>query len=93
MHFLTDRTAHITGFDGPVINHWLEWKRAQTAKAFTIQDRSAMQEDQNLDSRVLYLPVPWLWQTLPEPGNVTVMNIEHMVLRDQCKILYCISNF
>ena len=34
MHFHTDRTAHTTAFDGPVV-----------ANAFAMQDRSAMQED------------------------------------------------
>ena len=31
MHFPTGRTAHSTAFDGPVVDHWLEWKIAQTA--------------------------------------------------------------
>ena len=28
-HFSTDRTAHTTAFDVPVVDHWLEWKTAQ----------------------------------------------------------------
>ena len=31
MHFLTERTA----FAGPVVNHWLERKIAQTANGYT----------------------------------------------------------
>ena len=54
MHFLTDKTAHTTAFDVPVVDHWLERKIAQTANAFAMQDRSAIQEDPNLYSRVLY---------------------------------------
>ena len=42
MHFPTDRTAHTTTFDGPVMDHWLEWKIAQIANTSTMQDRSAM---------------------------------------------------
>ena len=37
-------------FDGPVVNHWLEQKIAQTENAPTMQDRLAMQEDPNLYS-------------------------------------------
>ena len=55
MHFPTDRTAHTTPFDGPVVDHWLEQKISQTSNASTMQDRSAMQEDPNLHSSVLYL--------------------------------------
>ena len=40
MHFPIDRTAHITAFDGPVVDHWLEWKLAQTANASGMQARS-----------------------------------------------------
>ena len=29
MHFPTDRTAHTTAYDGPVVNHWLERKIAR----------------------------------------------------------------
>ena len=54
MHFPTDSTAHITAFDAPVVDHILEWKIAQTANATAMQDRSAMQEDPNLYSRVIY---------------------------------------
>ena len=54
MHFPRDRTAYTTAFDGPVMDHWLEQKIAQTANASAMQDRSAMQEDPNLYSRVLY---------------------------------------
>ena len=43
-------TAHTTAFDGPVVDHWVEWKIAQTVNASTMQDRSAMQEDSNLYS-------------------------------------------
>ena len=45
---------HTTTFEGPVVDLWLEWKIAQTANAFAMQDRSAMHEDPNLYSRVLY---------------------------------------
>ena len=54
MHFSIDRTAHTTAFDGPVVDHWLEWKIAQTANASAMQDRSAMQDDPNRYSWVLY---------------------------------------
>ena len=40
MHFPTDRTAHVNALDGPVMDHWLEWKVAQTANATSVQDRS-----------------------------------------------------
>ena len=43
-----------TAFGGPVVDHWLEWKVAQTANASAMQDRSIMQEDPNLYSKVLY---------------------------------------
>ena len=33
MHFPTDRTAHTTAFDGPVVDHWLEQKIAQAAES------------------------------------------------------------
>ena len=33
MHFLRDRTAHTTTFDGLVVDHLLEQKIAQTANA------------------------------------------------------------
>ena len=33
MHFSTDRAAHTTAFDGPVVDHWLKPKIAQTHKA------------------------------------------------------------
>ena len=42
--FPTDRTAQTTAFYGPVVDHWLEWKIAQTTNV------SAMQEDPNLYS-------------------------------------------
>ena len=46
---------HITpAFDGPFVDHCLEQKITQTAHVSTMQDRSAMQEDPNLYSRVLY---------------------------------------
>ena len=31
MHVPKERTTHITAFDGSVVDHWLEWKLAQTA--------------------------------------------------------------
>ena len=37
----TDRPAHATAFDGPVVDHWLAWKIAQTANARALQARSA----------------------------------------------------
>ena len=40
MHFPTDMTVHTTTFDGPVVDHWLEWKVAQIVNAFTMQARS-----------------------------------------------------
>ena len=45
MHFPTDRTGHTSVFDGPVVNHWLQWKIAQIANASAMQDRSTMKED------------------------------------------------
>ena len=48
MHFPTERTAHTTCFDGPVVDHWLGRKIAQTENA------SVMQDDPNLHSSVLY---------------------------------------
>ena len=51
MHFPTDRTTHSTVFDGPVVDHWVEWKIAQTANASAVQDRSG---DLNLYKWVLY---------------------------------------
>ena len=54
MDYPTDRTAHTTAFIGPVVDHWLERKIAQTGNASAMQDRSAMQEDLNLYSQVLY---------------------------------------
>ena len=53
MYFPTDRTTQPTALDGPIVDHWLEWKIAQNANAPAVQDRSAMQEDPNLYSRVL----------------------------------------
>ena len=35
MHFSIDRTVHTTAFDKPVVDHWLEWKIAQTAAGST----------------------------------------------------------
>ena len=46
--FPTDRIAHTTAFDGPVVDHCLERNIAQTANASAMHDRSAMQEDPNL---------------------------------------------
>ena len=37
--FPTDRKAHTTSFDGPVVEHWLELKIAQIANGSTVQDR------------------------------------------------------
>ena len=54
MHFLTDRTAPTTAFDGQVVDYWLKWKIVQTANASAMQDRSAMHEDPSLYSCVLY---------------------------------------
>ena len=53
MYFLTDRTAQTTAFD-TVVEIWLERKVAQTVNASVMQDQSAMQEDLNLYSKVLY---------------------------------------
>ena len=36
MHFPTDNTSHTTAFDGPVVNHWLEWKIAPTSQVDTL---------------------------------------------------------
>ena len=49
MHFPTERIAHTIDFDGPVVDHCLEWKRAQTANASAMQDGSTMQEDPNVE--------------------------------------------
>ena len=54
MYFPTDRTAHTRVFGGLVVDHWLEQKVAQTANDSAMQDRTAMQEDQNLYSWMLY---------------------------------------
>ena len=40
MHFSIDRTVITTAFDKPVVDHWLEWKIAQTAAGSTEKDRS-----------------------------------------------------
>ena len=69
MHFLTDRTAHTTSFDAPIVDHWLEWKIAQTANPSTMQDRSAMQEDPNIYSKVLYR-VSHILPLLLGPDNI-----------------------
>ena len=50
-HIHTDRTAHITTFDGLVVDHWLDWKIAQTANAPAVQDQS---DDRNLHRWMLY---------------------------------------
>ena len=50
MHFHKDRTA----LDGSVVDHRLKQKMALTANACVMQDRSAMQEDPNVYSCVLY---------------------------------------
>ena len=68
MYFPTDTTAHTAAFDGPVVDHWLERKIFQTANASTIQDRSAMHEDPNLYSTVLYR----LSYILPHKCNANV---------------------
>ena len=39
MHFPMDRTVHSTAFDGPIVDHWLEWKIAQIETASTEQNR------------------------------------------------------
>ena len=54
MHFPTDRIAHTMAFEEPVVDHWLERKIAQTVNTSAMQDQSAMQEDPNLYSLVLY---------------------------------------
>ena len=51
MHFPKDRTAHTMTFDEPVVEHWLEWKIAQTADGSTKKDRS---DDRPLQTRVRY---------------------------------------
>ena len=59
MNFPTDRTT----FDGPVVDHWLEWKRAQTANASTVQDQSAIGGSKPLQLSALsteLLPAPTL---------------------------------
>ena len=38
MHFPIDRTAHITAFDGPIVDHWLERKIVQTTNACVMHD-------------------------------------------------------
>ena len=62
MQFPKNRTAHTTYFDGPVVDQWLECKIGQTANAYTMQDRAALQEDPNLYSWVLQhvsqIPLP-----------------------------------
>ena len=51
MHFSIDRTVHTTAFDKPVMDHWLEWKIAQTAAGSTEKDRS---DDRPLQRRAHY---------------------------------------
>ena len=67
MHFPTERIVHTTSLDEPVVGHWLEWNISQTANASAMQDRSVMQEDPNLYSRVLYclsyVPRPDQWDS------------------------------
>ena len=48
MHFPPDRTVHTTAFEGPVVDHWLEGKIAQTTNAHIMQARS---DDPNLNSK------------------------------------------
>ena len=43
--FNRERTAHTPAYDGPVVDHWLEQKIAQTANAPAMQARS---DDPNL---------------------------------------------
>ena len=66
MRFPTDTTKHTTAFDGPVVDHWLDWKIAQAANDSAMQDQSAMQEDPNHYSQVLfhrtYVPPPILFK-------------------------------
>ena len=76
MHFPTARTAHTTAFEGPVVDHWMEWKIAQTANASTMQDRSTTQED-------LYHTGGQLSAQPPELRSASVhctqMNIGHCI--------------
>ena len=51
MHFSIDRTVHTTAFDKPVVDHWLEQKRTQTAAGSTEKDRS---DDRPLQRRACY---------------------------------------
>ena len=64
MHVPTDRITHTTTFDGPVVDHWLERKMAQTVNASTVQDRS---DDPNPYKCVLYclsyVPLPLVTET------------------------------
>ena len=59
MHFSIDRTVHTTAFDKPVVDHWLEWKIAQTAAGSTEKDQS---DDRPLQRRaryrLSYIPLP-----------------------------------
>ena len=32
----TDRTTHATAFDEPVVDHWVEWKMAQTVNTSAV---------------------------------------------------------
>ena len=51
MHCPTDRTTHTTTFNEQVVDHWLEWKIAQTANESTEKDRS---DDRHLHRPTLY---------------------------------------
>ena len=75
MLFPKDRTAHTIALDGPVVDHWLEQKIAQTANASAMQGRSTMQEDPNLYSRVLYR----LSYVTPLPTD-TFMRVMHIYI-------------
>ena len=55
MHFLTDRTAHTTAIDGPVVDHWLEQKMAQTANASTMQEGACRLTRPLADTNFLHL--------------------------------------
>ena len=52
--YLAESTSHTIAFDEPVVDHWLEGKIAQIENASAMEDQSAMQEDPNLYSWVLY---------------------------------------
>ena len=75
MHFSIDRTVHTTAFDKPVVDHWLEWKIAQTAAGSTEKDRSDdLPLQRRARYRLSYIPLPVkIAYCIPEDGLISVI--------------------